>query len=90
MVVNVAEVDSDLFKAVRRLLRERDGRATPQGWESFVQHFYQWVAADDLADRDERDLAGAAVSAWELAATRKPGVAKVRVFNPSQERDGWE
>ncbi len=70
-------------------VRERlpDSRAAP--CESFIRQFYHWVPPADLADRTPEDLYGAAISQWNLAQERAPGAAKVRVYNPDPERDGW-
>jgi glutamate dehydrogenase len=57
--------------------------------QQFVRQLYQWVPEEDLADRDPRDLFGAALSQWRLAQRRRPGEAKLRVYNPHPEQDGW-
>ena len=48
------------------------------------------MAPEDLADRTRSDLYGAALSMWNLAQVRAPGEAKVNVYNPEPDRDGWE
>jgi glutamate dehydrogenase len=89
MAVNAPEVDADLIDAVCRRLRGRlNGH--PAGWEAYVRQYYHWVPPQDLADRDVDQLAGAAMSQWELGATRTAGEAKVHVFNPSADDNGWE
>jgi glutamate dehydrogenase len=71
---------------VRRRLP--DSRAAP--CESFIRQFYHWVPPEDLADRTPAGLYGAAISQWNLAQERAPGAAKVRVYNPEPESDGWQ
>ncbi len=44
---------------------------------------------DDVAERSLRDLAGAALSLWRFAGRRRPGQAKIRVYNPEPDIDGW-
>ncbi|HLH65826.1 MAG TPA: NAD-glutamate dehydrogenase, partial [Solirubrobacteraceae bacterium] len=39
--------------------------------------------------RDRDDLCGAVAAHLRLARRRRPGEAKVRVYNPDRERDGW-
>ena len=56
---------------------------------AFVRHYYRWVPPEDLADRAEIDVYGAAIAQWNLALQRQPGEAKVRVYNPSPDQDGW-
>ncbi len=57
--------------------------------ERAVAEFYQHVPPVDVAAGSPRDLCGAAVSLWRFAARRRPGHAKVRVFNPDPAVDGW-
>ncbi|HWD69228.1 MAG TPA: NAD-glutamate dehydrogenase [Solirubrobacteraceae bacterium] len=69
----------------RRLLPET--QAAPAA--TFVRHFYRWVPAEDLTERDETDVYGAAIAQWNLALQRQPGEAKVHVYNPEPEQCGW-
>jgi hypothetical protein len=90
MAVKGAELESELIDTVCERVRERlpADQATP--CEAFVRQYYQWVPAEDLADRNPLDLYGAAVAHWNLAQQRAPGEAKVRVYNPDFEQHGWQ
>ena len=90
MAVKGAELESELIDTVCERVRERlpSDQATP--CEAFVRQYYQWVPAEDLADRNPLDLYGAAVAHWNLAQERAPGEAKVRVYNPVFEQHGWQ
>ena len=90
MAVKGAELESELIDTVCERVRERlpSDQATP--CEAFVRQYYQWVPAEDLADRNPLDLYGAAVAHWNLAQQRAPGEAKVRVYNPVFEQHGWQ
>jgi len=57
--------------------------------EVFIREYYRQVDPDDLADRSADDLAGAALSHWELGRTRTGGRPRVRVFCPSAAEHGW-
>ncbi len=57
--------------------------------QRFIAEFYRHVPPADLAGRSPRDLSGGALSLWRLAQRRRPGRAKVRVFNPDPSVDGW-
>jgi glutamate dehydrogenase len=57
--------------------------------EVFVREYYRQLDPDDLAARSPEDLAGAALSHWELGRVRTAGSAKVRVFSPSAAEHGW-
>jgi len=57
--------------------------------EVFLREYYRQVDPEDLATRSADDLAGAALSHWELGRVRTPGVPRVRVFSPSASEHGW-
>jgi glutamate dehydrogenase len=65
------------------------GAVPPARARRFVAELYEHVPPADIGGRDPVDLCGAAASLWRLAATRKPGTAAVRVFNPRPADDGW-
>ena len=55
----------------------------------FVERFYRHVATEELTTRPPTTLAGVAAAHRDLAQERQPGTAKVRVFNPSKDDNGW-
>jgi glutamate dehydrogenase len=55
----------------------------------FLRRWAAGLRTPELAAHTAEDLAGAAVSLWEFAQTRTPGLASVRVFNPGGREDGW-
>src|ERR1700727_471715 len=57
-------------------------------WRRFLQTYFAHVDAKDLADRDPRDLAGAALSHL-LFAKQRGRAALVRVFNPTLREHGF-
>lgn len=58
--------------------------------ETFAQRFYGACSLIDLHDRSIEDLAGALLSQWNFIYQRKVGESKVRIFNPTLEKDGWQ
>ncbi len=64
-------------------LAERELAAT------VIAKFYEHVPPGDVAARGPRDLGGAAISLWRFAGRRRPGHAKIRVYNPEPDVDGW-
>ncbi len=65
-------------------------KLAPDGWgPGFVERYFRHVPEDELTSRSSETYAGAAHSQLELARSRMPGTAKVRVFNPSTDPDGW-
>ena len=77
---------------VDRLAAEARKRVPPDQGESaehFVRRYFAHVAPDDVIYTAFDTLIGGALSLWEFGAQRTPGTAKVRLFNPSVERNGW-
>lgn len=58
--------------------------------KNFVRQYYLSVSAEELSLRSTVDLYGAVMSHWHYIYHRKPGEAKVCVFNPQLEKDGWQ
>jgi len=81
--------DELLDKVVGRVREQLPENQVPQV-EEFVRQYYAWITAEDLADRSQIDIYGAAVAYWSFARQRKPGTAKIRVFNPQFEEHGWQ
>ena len=90
MAVKGADLESELIDTVCERVRERLPADQVAPCESFVRQYYQWVPAEDLADRNPLDLYGAAVAHCNLAQQRAAGESKVRVYNPDFEQHGWQ
>ena len=78
-----------LMDQVIRFIGGRIERARQAQAEAFVRQFYANVPVADIAQESPEDLFCAALSLWQFAHKRQPGVAKVRVFNPHQDEHGW-
>jgi len=55
----------------------------------FALQLFEHVSPDDIIYTPLDTLLGGALSLWDFGAQRKPGSAKVRIFNPSAEENGW-
>jgi glutamate dehydrogenase len=89
MAVKTEALESELIDAVCARVRESLPEGQSAQCEAFVRQYYHWVAPEDLTERTPDDLYGAATSHWQLSRERAPGEAKVRVYNPDPDRDGW-
>ncbi|MGI8506483.1 MAG: NAD-glutamate dehydrogenase [Solirubrobacteraceae bacterium] len=89
MAVKAGDLELDLIDALSECVRQRLPDEPSASYEEFVRQYYHWVPAKDLSDRSPLDLCGAVVAHWRAAKQRHPGEAKVRVYNPELERDGW-
>ena len=84
------DAEDPLVASVLERVRERLAPAEAARCERFVRQYYRWVPAEDLNDASALDLYGAVLSHWHLAQLRDPGAARIRVYNPDPERDGWQ
>ena len=55
----------------------------------FIRQYYAGISAEDLRQRRSADLAGAALSHLALTKSRRKGQFKIKVFNPTEAKDGW-
>ena len=81
--------DELLDKVLVRVREQLPEDQAPQV-EDFVRQYYAWIPLDDLADRSPIDIYGAAVAQWSFARQRTPGSAKIRVYNPLFDENGWQ
>jgi glutamate dehydrogenase len=89
MAVKAGDPDLELIPGLSDCVRERLAGEPPAAYEEFARQYYRWVPAQDLEDRSPLDLCGAVVSHWRQARQREQGEAKVRVYTPELERNGW-
>src|ERR1051326_8908597 len=81
---------SDLVEKLVAEARARVGGDQADSVEQFVRRYFALVAPDDIIYTSLDTLIGGALSLWDFGAQRKPGRAKVRIFNPSAEENGAE
>jgi glutamate dehydrogenase len=89
MAVKAGDLEQDLIESLGQTVERQLADQAPESYREFVRQYYHWVPAKDLDDRDQADLCGAVVAHWRTARQRGWGEAKVRVYNPERERDGW-
>ncbi len=85
------EPQADLIARAAAVAASRRGSGGPprEAVETFLQQYYRHVAVEDLVERADVDLYGAAVSQYAAAAERPQGTANVRVFTPTVDEHGW-
>jgi glutamate dehydrogenase len=71
-------------------VRERIHGPEADELERFVRAYYEHAAPEDLVERGDLELAGAALAHWNLLRVRSRGEAKVHVYSPNVEDHGWE
>lgn len=58
--------------------------------EKFAKALYSNMSKEDLANRNDSDLYGAALSLWNSLEKNTSDNAVIRVFNPEVAKDGWQ
>src|SRR5436853_621463 len=58
--------------------------------QNFIRLYFLSTSPEDLTSKSLLDLYGAVISHWKYISERKPGQAKVRVYNPDLEQNGWQ
>jgi glutamate dehydrogenase len=91
-----SEIEQEKAEAVTRAAARaaallKNGESPPMIHSAgvFVAAFYEHAPPADIAERGPDDLCGAALALWRFASRRRPGEARVRVYNPAPGRDGW-
>jgi glutamate dehydrogenase len=81
----------ELLERAAAFAAGRKGTGGPPGAKAadLLRYFYRHVAVEDITERGEVDLYGAAMSQYKLAAYRPQGTANVRVFTPTVSEHGW-
>src|SRR4051812_19115137 len=85
------ETVDDVIAKAAALAARRGGSSgpPPENAEQFVRQYYRHIAVEDLADRADVDVYGAALSQFRQAAERPQGTAKLHVFTPTVAEHGW-
>jgi len=65
------------------------GGLSPEQAADLLASYFRHVPAEEIVERNEADLFGAAVSHYGLATQRPQGTANIRVFTPTVSEDGW-
>ncbi len=75
---------------VSDVVHSRLSGARAENADFFAREFYRDVPPDDVLAEEPENLYGAALSLELFGEQRKAGRAKIRVYNPTIEKDGWQ
>ncbi|MBV2362119.1 NAD-glutamate dehydrogenase [Streptomonospora nanhaiensis] len=67
-----------------------DAPGGPDGTRRFLGFYYRHVAVEELREREPAEVCGPAAAHLAFARHRPQGRAKVRVYTPTREHDGWD
>jgi len=81
----------DLIERAAELAMSRRGAGGPPNDTApdLLRYYYRHVASEDIVERSEVDLYGAAMSQYKLSVHRPQGTANIRVFTPTVSEHGW-
>ena len=83
-------VYKSILEKILRFAQQKVPKEQSKLFAVFAQQYYAHTDLDALASCSVENLAAALASHWNLLYQRLPGQAKIRVYNPSLEKDGWE
>ncbi len=85
------ETKDELIAKAAELAATRKGSGGPPAEKAakLLSSYYRHVAPEDIVERSDVDLYGAAMSQYKLASSRPQGTANIRVFTPAVAEQGW-
>src|SRR3954468_25074445 len=89
MIMTPEQRKSDLVDRLASEAQKRVGDEQADSAEKFIRRYFALVSPDDIIYTSFETLLGAALSLWEFGDIRHVGAAKVRLFNPTAEANGW-
>src|SRR3954451_22750539 len=89
MIMTPEQRKSDLVDRLASEAQKRVGDEQADSAEKFIRRYFALVAPDDIIYTSFETLLGAALSLWQFGEIRHVGAAKVRLFNPTAEANGW-
>src|SRR5687767_6992664 len=84
-----ADPQPDPFASLAAELQRRLPADEVEGATDLLRRAYASTPADELAELGVDAVVGPIVALWKLAQERRPGQVNIRVYNPTQQRDGW-
>ncbi|HSG65238.1 MAG TPA: NAD-glutamate dehydrogenase domain-containing protein, partial [Gammaproteobacteria bacterium] len=84
------QVHDQIAAVVTRARRLQERGPLPAKRAELLRTYCAEISESNLLAVDPAHLAAVVLSHLSWAGTRRPGAAKVRVFNPTPERDGWQ
>ncbi|MGY0557007.1 NAD-glutamate dehydrogenase [Lysobacter sp. A421] len=82
--------DGVTLEPILAAIRKRLPKAQHAEGEAFAKAFYQRMGDDELPKHTAEGWAALAADMLDFVRKRKPGVALVRLFNPTRASHGWE
>ncbi|WP_026374885.1 NAD-glutamate dehydrogenase [Aestuariibacter salexigens] len=81
---------SVLLENVFQLIQKKVDKNQSPLVEAFARVLFSNISAEDLEDRNDSDLYGAALSLWNQFSKFDASKPMIRVFNPEISKHGWQ
>ncbi len=79
-----------IIDQIKSLIKKNNKENQRSLIDEFAQRIFASSALEDLQDRSIAELYGILQSIWVFCYQRKRNEAKIRVFNPEQDKDGFQ
>ena len=86
----LSEGTRDFLSSVAEAVCEKLPKQRARDASAFVQAFYAALPLESLAVAGDETLTAMALAQWRFVQERALGTLKLRVYNPTQEIDGWQ
>jgi glutamate dehydrogenase len=90
MAQRIDHLKDTLVEKVAALIRQRLEAPNQILAERMLRACYGNVAPEDILRREPEELYGTVMALFALARQRAPGQAKLRIYQPRPDEDGWD
>jgi glutamate dehydrogenase len=80
---------SPVFQSLKRAIDDRFSASRATLLNHFAEAYLAFVAEEDLRHKTVENILGGVLTMWNLVERRRPREIRVRVYNPSLEKDHW-
>ena len=87
--MTVQDVDEALLDTVCSRLRAHLSGDEAKQAEAFARQYYRWVAPEDIAERSELDVYGAALAHFDLARTTSSTSLIISIMKTTSRYRPW-
>ena len=80
--------ENSISDIIRNLPEQRNSE-NDSSIEHFIKTYYAFIGEEDLSAYSAKHLANSAVEHYQSALDREVGEHAIRVFNPTEKKNGW-
>lgn len=83
-------MNKTILSQIIKRVQQKLPREQLAAFSVFVEQFYNDEVWSDFAERSAEDLLGSVLAHWQLLYQRQSKQSKLKVYNPTLDKDGWE